>query len=134
MPQAPSYCLVTNNVVSVGPLGKKFNTVRNDHGHTQRSEFSVLEQKHHFWENFAQKIKIVCLTWYLDQFVFDQKYISWVNLVQKVSWHLAPKLIWICKTQWWCSLLPFLTENTIFGQIWSKKSKLPVWAEIWYLD
>ena len=34
-----------------------------------------------------------------------------------------------------CSLFFFLTRNTFFGKIWSKKSsKLSVWGEIWYLD
>ena len=36
--------LVTNTVVS------------NDHGHTQRYDFSVLDRKHPFWSNLAQKI------------------------------------------------------------------------------
>ena len=61
--------------------------------------------------------------------VFDRKYPFWANLVQKVkiislSWNLVPRLIRICKIQWWCSLFLFLTGNTLFGTIWSKKSKL----------
>ena len=40
--------------------------------------------------------------------------------------NIAPSLIWICKTQWWHSLFSFLTGNTLFEQIWSKKVKLPV--------
>ena len=32
-----------------------------------------------------------------------------------------------------CDLL-ILDGNILFGQIWSKKSKLLVWAEIWYLE
>ena len=27
----------------------------------------------------------------------------------------------------------FWTENTLFGQIWSKNSKLSVWTGIWYI-
>ena len=38
------------------------------------------------------------------------------------------------QNQWWYSLFPFLTKNTFFGKIWSKKSKLSVGTEIWYLD
>ena len=34
-------CLVTSTFVSVSPRAKKVNVVRNDHGHTQRCEFSV---------------------------------------------------------------------------------------------
>ena len=54
-------CLVTNTVVSVNPRAKKFNIVRNDHGHMQRCKFSVLDRKHPFWANSAQNIKIVSL-------------------------------------------------------------------------
>ena len=32
----------------------------------------------------------------------------------------------------WCLLFPFEIRKTFFGQIWSKKSKLSVNAEIWY--
>ena len=39
--------------------------------------------------------------------VFDYKYLSWPNLVQNLKivcskWNLIPRLIWICKIQWWC--------------------------------
>ena len=45
--------------------------------------------------------------------VFDGKYPFWANLVQKVkiiswSWNLVPRLIWICRIQWWRSLFLFL--------------------------
>ena len=40
-------------------MQKKFNRVRNDHGHTQRCEFSVLDRKQPFRANLEQKIKIV---------------------------------------------------------------------------
>ena len=46
---------------------------------------------------------------------------------------MVPTLIRICRIQWCCSLFLFLSGNTLFGQIWSKKSKLSVEAEIWYL-
>ena len=43
--------------------------------------------------------------------IFDWKYPFWVNLVQKfkivsLSGNLVPRLIWICRIQWWYS--PFL--------------------------
>ena len=44
---------------------KSFNKVKNDHEHTQRCEFLVLDQKHPFWANFTQQIKIVSLSWNL---------------------------------------------------------------------
>ena len=71
-------------------------------------------------------------------FVFDRKYPFWANLVQKVkiiswSWNLVPTLIQICRIQLWCSLFLFLSGNTLFGQIWSKKLKFLFQAEIWYL-
>ena len=89
---APLSCLVTNTVVSVGSRAEKFNIVRNNHGHMQRCEFSVLDQKHPFWANLAQKIKIVSL-----------------------SWNFVPKPIRICRIHWWCSLFLFSTRNTFFG-------------------
>ena len=65
--------------------------------------FSILDGEHPFWANLFQKIKIISLS---------------VNLV--------PGLIRICRIQWRCLLFLFSSENTIFGQIWSKKSKLTV--------
>ena len=43
-----------------------------------------------------------------------------------LSWNLVPRLIWVCKIQWWCSLFLFLTRNTLFGQVWWKNSNLSV--------
>ena len=68
--------------------------------------------------------------------VFDRAYAFSANLVQKFKivisrWNSRLKLIQICRIQWWCSLFLFLSGNTLFGQIWSKKSKLSVEAEIW---
>ena len=59
-------------------------------------------------------------------FCFDQKYPFWAKMVQKVRmiswcWNLIPRLIGICRIQWWCSLFLFLIGNTLFGQICSKK-------------
>ena len=71
--------------------------------------------------------------------IFEWKYPFWANLVQKIkiltlSWNLVPTLIRTCRIQWWCSFFLFLIWNTLFGQIWPKKSKLSVEAEISYLD
>ena len=71
-------------------------------------------------------------------FCFWVEYPFWANLVHKIkmvtlSWSLVPTLIRTCRIQWWCSFFLFLIGNTLFGQIWSKKSKLSLWAEIWYL-
>ena len=87
------------------PMQKKFNIVRNDHGHTQRCEFSVLDRKQPFRANLEQKIKI-----------FSQ------------SWSLERRPI-----QWWSSLFLFWTRNTLFVQIWTKNTKLSAWVKIWYL-
>ena len=73
--------------------------------------FSVLNQKNPFWANVVQKIKIASL-----------------------SWNLVPRLIRICRIQWWCSLFLFLTINILLRQIWSKNSKLFVQSKIWYKD
>ena len=72
-------------------------------------------------------------------FVFEWKYPFWANLVQKIkililSWNLVATLIRTCRIQWWCSLFLFLSGIALFGQICSKKSKLSLYAKIWYLD
>ena len=67
------------------------------------SFFSVLYRKHSFWTNLVQKIKIVSL-----------------------SWNLLPKLIQICRIHWWCWYFLFYMGNTLFRQIWFKKSNLSV--------
>ena len=67
--------------------------------------FSALGQKTPFWANLFNKIKIFSL-----------------------SENLVPRLIWICGIWWWCSLSVF--DWKYLRQIWSKKSKLSVWAEI----
>ena len=71
--------------------------------------------------------------------LFDWKYCFWANLVQKVkitswSWNLVPRLIRIFRIQWWSSLFVFLIGNTLFEQICSKKLKLLVQGETWYLN
>ena len=91
-----------------------------------------------FWPNLVQKIKIISLSWnfLLDLFEYaefndDVHYFSFwteipetlvldclVNLVIKMksvslSWNLVPRLMWICRIQWWCSL--FLSLNIIIS-------------------
>ena len=131
--------------MSVGPHAEKFNIVSNDHRRTHKYNFSVFIRKYPFWENLAHNIKIVSLSWnYVPRviqicrfngnvhfFCFRLETPFLGNLVQKIkivslSWNLVPRLIRICRIQWWCSLFPFLTGNTLFGQTWSKKSKLSV--------
>ena len=75
----------------------------------------------------------------LTFFVFDRKWPFWANLVQNLKtvslrWNLIPRLIQIYRIQWRYSLFLFLTGNAVFWQIWSKKSKLSVQAELWYLN
>ena len=65
----------------------------------------------------------------------DWKYLFWANLDQKIkivslSGNLVLRLIPICRIQWGCSLFLLLILNTIFGQIWSKNSKIFVQSEI----
>ena len=64
--------------------------------------------------------------------VLDQKNLFSANLVKikivSLSGNLVPRLIWTCGIQWWCLLFLFSTGNT--GEIWWKKTKLSVWAEI----
>ena len=68
-------------------------------------------------------------------FVFDWERPFCANLVQNVKivslrLNLVASLIRICIIQWCCSLFSFSIENAVFGQMWSKKSKLPFYAEI----
>ena len=115
----PLSCVITNTIASVGAHAKKFNIVKNNHEHTQRCEFSVLDQKHRFHTNFSKKMKTVSPCWNLSPksnmqnsmvmftfSVFDQKYPFWVNLVQEIkivclSRNLVSILIWMCKIQRW---------------------------------
>ena len=114
-------------------LAKKFNIVRNDQGHTQSRELSVLDRKH----PCSSKLKLGTQTSSNMQnsmmiftfSVFDQKHPFWVNFVQKIkivtlSWTLIPILVWICKSQWWCSLWRFSTENTFLGTNLVQKTKI----------
>ena len=74
-----------------------------------------------FWANLVKKNQNVSLSWICKKTnlnkwnsirmftfsVFDHKYLSWTNLVQKFKivcskWNLIQRLIRICKIQWWC--------------------------------
>ena len=69
-------------VVSVGPCAETFNIVSNDHRHMQICGFSAFGRKYPLCINLVCKIEIVSL-----------------------SWNLVPRLIWLCRIQWLCSLL-----------------------------
>ena len=117
------------------------------------STFPVYERKYTFWANLVQKIKICQFRLNFGTYtnsnmqdsmkmftfsVFYKKYLFWANLIQNIkfvslSWNLVPRLVQICRIQWWCSLFCFLPEIIFWGN-WSKKSKLAVYAEIWHLD
>ena len=43
--------------------------------------------------------------------------------IVSLSWNLVLILIRICRIHWSCSVFYVLTGNTLFGQIWSEKSK-----------
>ena len=58
--------------------------------------------------------------------VFDWKYPFWANLVENFkigSWrqNLLPRLIRICRIQWWCSRFWFSSENSLLGKICFEK-------------
>ena len=83
----------------------KFGTYTNSNMQNSMAvfNFSVSDRKHSFTVKLVQKMEIVSL-----------------------SWNLVPRIIRICRIQWWCSLFPFLTGITPFVWTWSKKSKLSV--------
>ena len=130
----------------VGPRAEKFNIVSNDHGRTHKYNFSVFNRKSPFWANLLKtnqnislsgnllpRLSRICGTqWRCSLFLFTfSLYLFWVNLVQKIkivsfSWNSVLRLIWICRIQWWCLLFLFWSRNTLFEQIWSKKSILLV--------
>ena len=53
--------------MSVGLRAEKFNIVSNDHGRSQKCNFSILVRKYSFWGNLVP--------------VFDRKYPFWANLI-----------------------------------------------------
>ena len=74
-----------------------------------------------FWANLVKKNQNVSLSWICKKTnlnkwnsirmftfsVFDHKYLSWTNLVQKFKivcskWNLIQRVIRMCKIQWWC--------------------------------
>ena len=83
--------------VSVARRRKGIYIERNDHGRTQKCDFSVLNWKYPFWASLVETIKIVSFSWNV------------------ICW-----LIRICRIQWWCSPFPSSTENTLFEQICSQ--------------
>ena len=93
--------------------------------------FSVLDLKNSFWVNLVKtnqncqfQLKFGTKTNLNKQnsmtvfnfSVFDHKYVSWENLLQKFKIvsskeNLIQKLIRICKIQWWCLFYLFWTED-----------------------
>ena len=74
-----------------------FNKLCNDHGHTQKCDFSVLHLKDTLRANLIQNIKIVSL-----------------------SCDFVPRLIRVCRIQRWCSLFLFSTQNTFLDKFGPK--------------
>ena len=95
--------------------------------------FSVFDQKYPFWVNLLQKkIKIKSLSWNLLDYcnLSMQNSVFMFTFSVLIQKYLACK-IW--KIHWRCSLFFVLTGRTFFGQILSKKSKLSIYSEIWYM-
>ena len=91
----------------------KFGTQNNPNMRNSMLLFtlSVFNREHPFCANLVQKVKIVSL-----------------------SWNWGASLIRICRTQWCCLLSSSSTENAGFRQVWSKKTNLLVYTEIWFLN
>ena len=75
--------------------------------------FSVLDQKYPFWSNLFRKIIIVSLSWNVEPKLIRICRIQWW-----CSLFLVLKLIRICRIQWWCSLFSVLD------------GKHPFWANL----
>ena len=132
--------------MSVGSSADKFNTVSNDHGHTPKCDFPVLDRKYTFWVNLIQKIKIASLNWNLVPRLVRK---SWIQLwysfflffYQKnlflskfgpkgqncqFKLKLLPRLFRIHRIQWWCSPFPISNWNSLLRHVWYKKPKFSV--------
>ena len=88
------------------------------------------------WNLIHRLIRIFKIQWWhwLSS-VFDQKIpllgkLGPKNQICQLSCDSVPKLIPTDRIKWKCSLFLFLTWNTLFEEIWSKKSKLSLQAKI----
>ena len=93
---------------------------------------SIFDQTHPFWVNLLQKKKINCLSWNL----LDYCSLSMQNSMFMFTFSVLIQKYLVCKIwkiHWRCSLFFVLTGRTFFGQILSKKSKLSIYSEIWYM-
>ena len=84
---------------------------------------------------FLQKSGMQNLMMTFNFSVFDWIFLLCTNLVQKIkivrlNTNSVPRLIWICRIQWGCSLFLILILNIFFGLICSRNSKLFVQSEI----
>ena len=89
-----------------------------------------------FWtENTRDEIWHLHLLQYTTMFkysFFNRKYPLWGYLVKKIkivclSWNLVPRVLQIRWFQRQCAFFLFWTASILFGEIWSKKSKLCIW-------
>ena len=101
----------------------------------QKSQDCRFQVKYVIWSNSKMQNSMILLTFS----VLDRKLPFWANLVQTIKgvslrWNLVLRLIRRRRIQWCFSLFLLQTGNTLVLQICSKKSKLLVQAEIWYLD
>ena len=104
------------SLVQLAPVRKKFIIVSNDHGRTHKCYFFVFDRKFPSWANLLKKNRncktnsniqnsIVIFTFC----VIDCNYPSCANFVQQIKnfvnlrCNLVPRLIQICRSQWWCS-------------------------------
>ena len=90
--------------------------------------FFLLDQKYPFLANLVRKIKIVSLSLNLvPRLIRVWRTECRTEFLQNcLKWNSVTRLIWICKIHKWCSIFLFSTGNTLFGQTWSKRSKLSV--------
>ena len=101
----------------------------------KKNENEEEERKHLF--HFVFCFRFCFCFWFLNVFAFlfnspwpigamdGQLSLDWPRSAIAPR-NMAPCLIRICRIQWCCSLFPFSTGNALFGQIWSKMSKLSV--------
>ena len=108
--------------------------------------FSASEQKYLFWANVIQKnqncqfrlnfgtqrnLNMQNSMMMLTSSVFNWKYSFWANLVQtfkivSLNLNLVPRLIQVCRIQWWCLFFLLQSGNSLCRQICSKKSNCQI--------
>ena len=135
-------------------LKLKFSTYNNSDMHNSIVMFTffVFDHKYRFWANVVSKVKVIslssnlarrllriCWTVVFTCFLFNQKCHIWATFVKKSqNYQFKLKFSTYNNSNMQNSMVMFIlsvfNKSTFFGQLWSKKWKLSIWSQIFYLD